>query len=1186
MLCILLLGTPAVSFEDVPVHITRKLQRALLFYLAARGGPVGREELIGLFWPEEDDVESRRHLREALSKLRASLPDRSLLVTNTHQVSLDFHKVYVDVLEFRTLLGQAGAVPWEIPSQRPLPETLAQALEKALRLWRSPRFMDGANLPDSLDLENWHSMTHQELEIQYQRLAGRLADHALARGELETALKWLLLMLQVDPIDEQLNGRVLHLLVDMGRRTAAINFFNHLKDIYQRDLNLPLPRTILDEFGRLQTGREPELRGLPDWPVTQGIQSPLVGRDSILKDLQMAFNRGGTAIILGEAGAGKTRLVQEVYQSLDPAPRLMLAAAHPLEGSLPFQAVIEVLRLYVTADDWRKLPVTWGRQIASLLPEIQVICPEFETYNAVLSDQSRPLLFESIRQLLLQVAQKRRLFLFLDDAQWADETSLLFLAFLLQRNFFNTHGLLVITARAEEHRPHLEMLFNVARRAAACHEVFVPLLGKQEVFELASHALGQPASPALVEKLVKDTGGNPLIILMTVHALLESNTNSQVIQAPDTLPMASGIHILLRERLSGVHPHTRQFALTAAVVGNSFELDVVARASQMSDEAIAQAVEELEKRQLIQEVRVHQSGHILYTFIHDKIREELLLELSPVRKRMLHQRVAYALEVSLGKNAGQQAAFLAQHYEAAGEAKKAFDWWLQAAHRARQLFSNSEAENAFIRAERLAQNLDRELDDDQIYQLYSRWGEMIYESHGSETLSRVYTTLLRQGEQRQSSLLVGTALSGLCTAALTANDLDKSLEYANQAQLYLERSGNLVELIRAHNRRGLVLSSANRYPEALSAFEQALAVNPPDSGRVNPPDSGRVNPDCQRPDFLQARATAQHEIIWIYYSTGWPERAIEYARNVLKEAPFFLQHYNQMRFYTALVLPNTFTGHYAIAQENYQKGIELARKLQSWRFLNYLQVFASQNELALGNLDASLEYATQAEQLTRQYEVAGIVPAADVSIGKIYQLLYDPDRAIRAYQRGLEIAQDSYDILEISYQLGLCLAMTGQVAQGLAMIEGVITRSEARDLGSISILARTNLAMLYATIGEKEKARQQACQVIDLGQRRAFNAAPLMAGYILGDIARSEGDTATARHYAKNMIEQPRRPGDAFAEIYGLTLMLRTLRQEKQSDAPILQRLIQRLDDMQAHAQHPEILPLFKTYRQKLLTSL
>ena len=69
---ILLLGPPEILLEGKPVLIKRRLNRALLFYLAAQQYPVTRDEVCGLFWPEEPEESARKNLREALSRLRTT----------------------------------------------------------------------------------------------------------------------------------------------------------------------------------------------------------------------------------------------------------------------------------------------------------------------------------------------------------------------------------------------------------------------------------------------------------------------------------------------------------------------------------------------------------------------------------------------------------------------------------------------------------------------------------------------------------------------------------------------------------------------------------------------------------------------------------------------------------------------------------------------------------------------------------------------------------------------------------------------------------------------------------------------------------------------------------------------------------------------------------------------------------
>ena len=79
---ILLLGPPEVIVKGKPVSIKRRLNRALLYYLAAQPHPASRSELCEKFWPHEDEEKSRKNLREALSRLRLDLGIPNLIITS------------------------------------------------------------------------------------------------------------------------------------------------------------------------------------------------------------------------------------------------------------------------------------------------------------------------------------------------------------------------------------------------------------------------------------------------------------------------------------------------------------------------------------------------------------------------------------------------------------------------------------------------------------------------------------------------------------------------------------------------------------------------------------------------------------------------------------------------------------------------------------------------------------------------------------------------------------------------------------------------------------------------------------------------------------------------------------------------------------------------------------------------
>ncbi len=213
---ILLLGSPRVFYDEQEIHIKRRLLRALFFYLASQPNPVGRSVLMDLFWPEESEEDARRHIREALSKLRSELPDPSLIVATQDHVRLDTERVYVDLLEYQALVEQVRPYV-QRGMHTPLPEAIYQQMVKAVNLWRGTEFLAGANLPSTDGLDHWLSLTSQSLSFSHQNLLETLSEHCAVSGDLENAVHWMRKAVQLDEENPDLYYQLIQWLHEIGR---------------------------------------------------------------------------------------------------------------------------------------------------------------------------------------------------------------------------------------------------------------------------------------------------------------------------------------------------------------------------------------------------------------------------------------------------------------------------------------------------------------------------------------------------------------------------------------------------------------------------------------------------------------------------------------------------------------------------------------------------------------------------------------------------------------------------------------------------------------------------------------------------------------------------------------------------------------------------------------------------------
>jgi len=135
-LMIHMLGQPRIFWGDQQIVIQRKLARIFIYYLACQKSMIGRSDLVVVFWP--DSPNSRQHLRDLLSKLRAELPDPDIILTDRDWIGLDYAKVNSDVLIFEDLYEQLS-LPFLNIENRPLPEAIYRKMLNAINMWSGLR---------------------------------------------------------------------------------------------------------------------------------------------------------------------------------------------------------------------------------------------------------------------------------------------------------------------------------------------------------------------------------------------------------------------------------------------------------------------------------------------------------------------------------------------------------------------------------------------------------------------------------------------------------------------------------------------------------------------------------------------------------------------------------------------------------------------------------------------------------------------------------------------------------------------------------------------------------------------------------------------------------------------------------------------------------------------------------------
>ena len=286
------------------------------------------------------------------------------------------------------------------------------------------------------------------------------------------------------------------------------------------------------------------------------------------------------------------------------------------------------------------------------------------------------------------------LFILLEDLHWADELSLDVIGHFAPR--LADKPILVAGAyRSDELYPRLPMrqlrVRLVGQRLA--DEIRLSRLTLEQTATMTSVTLGRPASAQIVAAIAERSDGIPLHIEELLAAISEDALTSQSSAAVQTAAVPDTVGDAVLSRAQQLSPAVRNVAAAAAVIGRSFDFDLLTAVAEVTEDEVADALRELQDAYFI----LPGTDADSFDFRHALIRDTLYAEVGLVQRRRLHERVA---QVALARD--YRGAFVSTHFEQAGWREEAYQHALDAAAEAALISAHGEALELYRRAVRNA----------------------------------------------------------------------------------------------------------------------------------------------------------------------------------------------------------------------------------------------------------------------------------------------------------------------------------------------------------------------------------------------------------------------------------------------------------------------------------------------------
>lgn len=528
--------------------------------------------------------------------------------------------------------------------------------------------------------------------------------------------------------------------------------------------------------------------------------TPLVGREEELSLLlsrweQVREGHGQLALVMGEPGIGKSRLVEEFRARIkDDACMWVECAGEPLFQSTPFHAVTQILHQGLS---WRG-DESPGERVAQLergleraglklseaLPLIadllNVPVPEKYAPLAYTPDQRRKRLLANLTTWVLEGARLQPIVMVIEDLHWVDPSTLELTQMLVAQSA-TTPLLLLCTARPE---------FRVPWPMRAHHaQITLSRLNDRHTREIVAGVVARVAlTEDLIDAVVKRTDGVPLFAEELTRLILEREGGSVVGEIPATL------HDSLTARLDRLGP-AKEVAQIAAVIGREFPYELLQVVSRIGEMELQAALVKLADAELIYARGV--APQATYRFKHALIQDAAYEALLKSRRRELHERIGQAMESLYAERLNDHLADLVHQYRQAGNLAKAIEYLRRSGERA----TAQGADGAAIEQLGVALELTRKLPEDrsrrrQETQLRILIGPalMATKGQGSSEAEANYARALELCQQTGDTSELFEALSGLWVVRLLRGELREADALAQRLITFVGESkdkGNL-----------------------------------------------------------------------------------------------------------------------------------------------------------------------------------------------------------------------------------------------------------------------------------------------------------------------------------------------------------------------------------------------------------
>jgi TOMM system kinase/cyclase fusion protein len=570
--------------------------------------------------------------------------------------------------------------------------------------------------------------------------------------------------------------------------------------------------------------------------------TPLVGREQELALLrerweQVREGAGHTVVLTGEAGIGKSRLVEALKQDLGSESHTRWECrCSPYHQDSALYPVIDLFRR-IFGFDRKDLAEVMLAKVETVLERHRVARPESVSLWASLLSVPLPAHYpaltlspprqkqktlEAVLALILASAERQPLLLIVEDLHWVDPSTLELLNLVLDQ-VPGAAVLTLLTCRSDWRptwagRPHLTQL-TLNRFTRKQTEVMVERITN-----------GKALPPEVRRQVVAKTDGVPLFVeeltkMVLESGLLEEHDGRYELSGPlPPLGIPSTLQDSLMARLDRLG-RAKDLAQLAATLGRAFPHDLLRAVSRLDETTLEAEITRLVDAELLYRRRV--GPQPTYIFKHALIQEAAYQALLKTKRQQYHQQIARVLTERFADTVETQPELLAYHYTEGGLPEQAISYWQRAGDRAIARSANLEAIGHLSKGlELLTARPDtperRQLE--LAMQIALGVSFMATKGYAAPEVEKAYTRARELCQQVGETPQIFPVLRGLAAFYHVRAELETARELSEQLLSLASRQQDLVLLMGAHLELGSTLFSMGEFTRALEQVERGVSL--------------------------------------------------------------------------------------------------------------------------------------------------------------------------------------------------------------------------------------------------------------------------------------------------------------------------------------------------------------------------